>query len=236
MKLKKTLIILIMLLIVTGCSHKINETEAVHISNKIIKYINGKYDKKGLSSKEKNIFDDFVNSTKVENYVVNLSEIYTFDFNPANKLDSSNNDFVYEEEGDYKIKYSNINWIPHEDTSYATITINGENRVLYKTYVPIINEETKNNDNYTYIYDFTNDKKDRIDVHYKSLNSTGGVVISYKKGNNKLKEIVVRFDPEYNYKKENNNSSRAINVVSVFIAIIIGGALIYGIVTLMKKF
>lgn len=235
MKFKQIVIIIIVLLVMTGCSNKINETAAIHVSNKIIKYINGTYDKNGLNSNEKKIFDDFVDSMKEDNYILNLSEIYTFNLTATNEVDTSNNDFVFEEDGDYKIKYSNINWIPYEYGKYATININGEDRVLYKKYVPVINEETKDNEDYLYIYDFTNTKNDEIDVFYKSVNATGGALIKFKTEKNKLKEVIVRFDPEYNYQKEYNNSSKVKNIFSVFLIIIVSGILIFGIVYLLKK-
>ena len=235
MKTRRIIIVLLLLMVMTGCSSKINENEATNISNKIIDYIKGDYNTKRLSTKEKQIFKDFVNSTKEDNYVLNLDEVYTFDKNQLERTDSSNNEFVYEENGNYKIKYTDINWIPYEAGSYATINYNGQYRTLYKKYVPLLNEETKDNTEYLYIYDFTNVTDSEIDVYYKSLNLTGGVIVKFKTDKRNLKEIVVDFVPEYNYKNSNNKSSKFKNIFGIFVIIIIVGIFVIVITFLLRK-
>ena len=60
MKTRRIIIVLLLLMVMTGCSSKINENEATNISNKIIDYIKGDYNTKRLSTKEKQIFKDFL--------------------------------------------------------------------------------------------------------------------------------------------------------------------------------
>lgn len=235
MRIKGIIIVLVVLMSMTGCSNKINESEAFNISNKIVEYINGDFNTKGLSSREKQIFKDFIKSTKEDNYVINLDEIYTFEMSELDTLDSSNNGFVYEENGNYKIKYTNINWIPYEAGSYATINYNGQYRTLYKKYVPLLNEETKDNTEYLYVYDFTTTTDSGIEVYYKSVNLTGGLIVKFKTEKRNLKEIIVDFVPEYNYEISSNSNTKLRSILSVLIIILIVGVFVVIILFLLKR-
>lgn len=231
----KILSVLIVAVLMTGCTSNFTAKNAQNISYKIYEYIKGNYKTDGLSKEEKKIFDDFIESVKEDNYIVNLSEVYTFDMTDWHQLDDSNDEYVYEENGDYKIKYSDINWTKYEYGEYATIKVDGSYRVLYKGYVPLINEETKDSDNYLYILDFTNVDDNKIESYYKSLNGTGGMVIKYKLDGKKLNDIVVIFMPEYDVTHSETKPKVAKNIILVIVIISIVVGFAYGIIKFFRR-
>ena len=236
MKKIKLLCLLFIIIIMTGCSSGFTAKNAQNISYKIYEYIKNDYKPKGLSKEEKEIFDDFIESTKEENYVVNLSEVYTFDMTDWHQLNDSNNEYVYEENGDYKIKYSDIEWTQYEYGSYATIKFDESYHVLYKSYVPLLNEETKDNDNYLYILDFTNVESNKIESYYKSLNGVGGMIIRYNLDGKNLRDISVIFEPEYSGKKEEKKPKIAMNIIFAIVLLTMVAGFAYIIIKFMRRF
>lgn len=193
--MKKLLIPILMCLLLTGCSSKY---DLDRISNNILNmYSDIDYVDPKLTKKEKDLIVKFKNEQSYENLAVELNDY----FNEYNKTDNPDTYGVYEENGIYYIKYTDIVFDDltgdGNDTGYsymATIYCHGYEIYLDKEEVPILYYETKGNNKYKYAYIDKEVFDDEIDYHYKSYEDDSGLTIRYIKDNNKIIDIKLRYD------------------------------------------
>lgn len=242
MKKYRVLLIVLTLLICTGCqtNNELNNS-AKRISDKIVEKLQSDdVNIKKLTKKEKDIYNSFVESQKEENYIVNLSNIELNLMNNYYNSIPNSDEYVYQDGDEYKIKYSDIVWLDASSTQYTTIVIDGERYLLYKVQVPLFNEETKGLSSYQYVYDFSNDYGDYVEFYYKSLGrdesfaQSSGLIIRVDKPKHKIGNIELIYDNEYNPTKIENKSIGPI-ILKIVISIFIGIIIIFGAVKLMRK-
>lgn len=195
--IKLILMILFILIACSGCSN--SKKSAYKIANVIAKGINQeKPDTSKLNKNELRIYNEFRESQKKDNYVINLSKLNYYDVYHDIKLDNDSD--VYLEDGDYKIKYNDIIWYPKEDMPYFTPKL-GNNRVeVSKNLVPLYYEETKNV--YHFVYDYYKETSDGIEFYYHSIEELGGLVIKFDFKNNKINNINLVYDITYKYESK----------------------------------
>lgn len=242
MKEYKFLLIILFLFICTGCqtNNELNNS-AKRISDKIVENIQSDdVSLKKLTKKEKDIYNSFVESQKRENYIVNLNNVELNSMNDYYNTVPNSDEYVYKEEDGYKIKYSNIIWLKASGTQYTTLLIDGERKLLYKSQVPLFNEETKDLPYYQFVYDFSNDYGKYIEFYYKSLfrdesfAQNTGVIVRVFKQRHKISNIELIYDNEYNPTKIENKSIGP-TILKIVIGIFIGIIIVVGAVKLMRK-
>ena len=237
MKKYRILMLLLSLFLITGCSKKINITTqrvALNVSNKIVKYLkDGKTDTNNLNKNETLIYKDFIDS--YEDYSVNLDELVYYPLTDSyDYIDIS--DYIYEEDGKHLIKYEDIEFNENEDLGYFTPIINNKKVMVPKEYVPIIGEETKDSFYYTYVYDFSNIFEDRIEFYYKGITNSDGITVRVMVDNNKISDIYLVFDNEYNHEKEETKPSIAKDFIMIIVMITIVAGFAYIIVKFLRRF
>ena len=199
--MKNIKLVILVMFIILGCSgcNNSNKESAFKISNVIAKGIyQEKPDTSKLNKKELSIYKKFISDNKKENYVVNLSKLNYYNVNHDIKYDNDSD--VYLEDGDYKIKYTDIVWYPKEDMPYFTPKL-GNNRVeVSKNLVPIYYEETK--DIYHFVYDYYKETSNGIEFYYHSIEELGGLVIKFDFKNNKINDINLVYDITYKYESK----------------------------------
>ena len=242
MKKYRVLLILLFLFICTGCqtNNELNSS-AKRISDKIVEKLQSDdINLKKLSKKEKDIYNSFVESQKRENYIINLSNVDLDSMNDYYKSSPNSDAYVYEENGENKIKYADIDWLNVGGTEYTTLVVDGERKLLYRLKVPIFNEETKDSLFYRYVYDFSNDYGNYIEFYYQSLSrddsfaQSSGIIIKVDKTKHKIGNIEIIYDYEYNPSKIETKSIGP-TILKIVISIFIGIIIIVGAIKLMRK-
>lgn len=237
MKKYKILILLLSLFLITGCSKKINITtqrEALNVSNKIVKYIKtGKLDVKNLNRDESNIYKNFIDA--YDDYTINLNELVYYPFTDSYEYEDIS-DYIYEEDGKTLIKYDDIEFVEGDDLGYFTPIIDGKKVMVPREYVPIIGEETKDSYYYTYTYDFSNIFEDRIEFYYKGITDSNGLTVKVMVNKNKIEDIYLVFDNEYNHEKIETKPSIAKNFIMVIVMLTIVVGFAYIIIKFLRHF
>lgn len=196
MKKRYILILLILILSLTGCG-KVDLKGAYKITDRLTRSLQEKTpDLSMLNSDEKKIYDKIIEENKEENLVLNLSRIKGEEPNTElDEIDTSNDDRVYKENGDYKIKYTDINWMDTDDTEYFMVTINGEVREFYKYLVPILYEDTHDKPFYSYRYRNSKKDGDYTYFYYESIGGFGG--LTYQVNNKNVEDMTMIYTRDY---------------------------------------
>lgn len=228
MKKFRILILIIAILFMCGCERE-DLNSAYKITDRIVDSLqNSNPDLSSLNKKEKKIYQNIMDANKEENYVVDLSKIKTYEPNTEiDEIDTSNDDFVYEEDGDLKIKYTNINWYETDETEYFMVNIDGETREIYKDLVPILYDDTSGKINYTYKYMNYKRDKDYTYFYYKSLTNFGG--LTFVVNNRNIEDMTLVYSYSYDGEEIKNDNTTAKLVEALVIVIIIFAVLFVGI-------
>ena len=187
MKIKKTIIILLMLLLLCGCKSKVI-TSTDKISKLIIEmHKNNEVDLSKLSNNELEIFNKFVEEQKKENKIVNISENVIF--SEESYTTNSNTYGIYTNNNLYYIKYNDIKWKTINGETVFIVDINNQEDTIKKELLPVLYDDTKDNDKYTYIHEKTTKDKDAIKYYYKSLYDSSSLIIKYNLIDEKINSI-----------------------------------------------
>lgn len=207
---------------------------ADNISPKIIKAHNQEnVDISNLSKKEKALFDDFMFSQKKENKVINISECVNFSVDSYSEYDTPR---MYYDNGEYFIKYTDINWEKVEGDYRASIDLNRKGSALFKSLVPILYEETHDNPKYLYRYYAKKISDKHLDYYYKSISDNSGLIIRYHLSKKKINNISLIYQDLFYYVGDEENSKSSSISFSIFLAITFAGLFIAGVIFLFKKF
>ena len=220
----KVLFLILVIITLTACkSNKVNIAD--HISPLIIKYhYNNNVDTSKLSRKEKKLFDKFIESQKITNKVINISEEVIF---PEESFDArENTKGIYKDGNNYYIKFRDLVWESYEDDYKSSIVLDNKGTLIFRSLFPVLYDETK--DNIIYKYRFYNKViyEDHMDYHYKSLGDKSGLIIRYHLDkDNDIKDILLLYQelfyyPGQNTKKEKNVADKALLFTVIGIAII----------------
>lgn len=240
----KILILLCSLFLITGCtSTNINSTKKM--DSVLLEYIKtGEIDYDKLNKKEEKLINDFIESEKEENKIVNLSS-----YSNLSDIDNSGNPTtfgVYEKDGNYYINYSDLEFMQNTESELiedldnyiyeeAIVYYDGKVVSLIKDYVPLIPTDTSNHLRYNYAYRGTATYEDAIVSYYNSLHDDTGMKIIYHLKNNKITDIDIEFnmtDTLYMVENTSNNNVSIVTILLISIAII---GLVVGIVLIKVK-
>lgn len=235
MKKSKLLILFIILFTISGCSSLKGETKrAYHISSKLIEYMhNDKVDTKSLTNYEREIFDKVIEENKYENATINISELGIIGLESYKEEDTSPE--IYKENGDYKIKYSDIYFKEFNGEYVGFYSLNHKEVAIFKSLNPILYDDT-NNSNYYFYYDFYKVYDDKIEFYYKNLANKGGLTIRFKINNKKISDVYFVYEDIYAHvdqKKGLVNNKILFRIIFGFFAII---GVSYILVMLYNKF
>ena len=235
MKKGYILVLLLIIILMTGCSRISSNTQrnVINISSKIIKYIHsGELNEDGLTRKEKKILTNFIDS--YADFEVNLDEVKSSDLDEYSTIKDVSN-YIYEKDGNHFIKYSDIEWIDGDDMGYFTPTIDGKTVKINREYVPIIGDETVGSSYYTFMYDHIYTQKNKIDVYYKGMSMGNGLIIRYYIKNNKIKNIYLIFDNVYKQEEQVKKASSFSKILIILAIIVIVAGLVYLILSILKR-
>lgn len=226
----KPIVLLLIIVILTGCSSKTDMTD--NLANKIIDaHKNSTVDTTNMSKEEQRLFYKFLDSEVLENKIVNISE--NIEFSDQSYTDAQDTYGLYEENGNYYIKYTDIKWEQVENDYRATISLNHEESALFKSLIPILYDDTHDKDKYNYIYMNKNKTKEYLDYYYKSITDGSGLIIRFYFIKNKIEKISTIYQDIYN-KPEDITDATNITLQTI-ILIVISIIVIGSIVIIYKK-
>lgn len=243
--MKKSILLILLLIISSitcGCTSNLSSAEKMDdIVLSLLK--NKNYIASGLNNNEIILIDEFIKKEKYSNKIVNLNSLSKYSDLSYTKHDNSNG--VYEEDGIFYIKYSDILFekiVDSEitnnsnDINYYATTIYFNNRELNitKDIIPILFEDTKDNIKYTYTYRGTSTYSDAIVSYYNSVYDDTGMQIVFSLKNKKISSINIVYDVSnniYNIKNIDSINLFGVNVVIIGILLI----LTFGILLISKK-
>lgn len=222
-RILSVLLLIIISLSLTACKSDRVST-ADHISPLIIEYhYNKNVNTKGLSIKEKKLFNNFIESQKITNKVINISE--AVGFSEEGIEDGENTAGIYKENDKYYIKYTDLVWESVGNDYKSHLVLNNLGTLIFRSQFPILYDETKDNLIYRYRYYNKNLYDDHIDYHYKSLGNSSGLIIRYHNNKNgTVKSISLIYQdlfyyPKVEKKKETPVATKALlySVIGIFI-------------------
>ena len=201
------IIILIICLLLTCSCKKDMVTMTEKLANKIVDaHKSSTVDTTDMNKEEQRLFYTFLDSQILENKIINISE--NIEFSDQSDTQAPNTNGLYEENGDYYIKYTDIKWEQVENDYRATISLNNKEAGLFKSLVPILYDDTYNNDKYNYIYMNKNKTDNSLEYYYKSITDGSGLIIRFYLNKNKISKIStiyqdIYYEPEITNKKSN---------------------------------
>lgn len=229
MKKIKLLLLIFAIFSLTACKSD-RVTIADHLSPLIIEYhYNNDVSTKGLSKKEKRLFNDFIDSQKLNNKIVNISEAVGFS---EESYESGNNTAgIYKEGNEYFIKYTDLVWEAIDDDFKSYIVLDHKGTLIFRSQFPVLFDETKDKLIYRYRYHNKNIYDEYIDYYYKSIGDDSGLIIRYhndKKGN--VKSISLIYQELFYY---NGNSVKEENVTRKALIFTIVGIILTAVIVVI---
>lgn len=242
--MKKNILLILLLgisLMLCGCTSNVDSADKM--DNVVLSLLRNKtYETKGLSKHEISLIEDFITKEKIENKIINLNSLSAYsDLDYENHADSKG---VYEENGIYYIRYSDIVFeeindsgdSPEDYIYYATtIYYNGRILNISKDVIPVLYDDTANNSKYMYTYRGTATYNNAIVSYYNSLYDDSGMRIIFNLKSNKITSIDIEYDVSnsvYEIEDKTTTSSKTGNLLFIIsIVIILTVALIF----LIKK-
>ena len=196
--MRKILILLLAVFCLTGCSDKRQMKE---FSNLILESHRSKnVDTSGLNHKNSLIFKEFLDKQSIENKVINLSNLSMFGGEDFSTGEEDSED-VYFENGNYYIKYTDLDFVKVSDLEIATVIAGGYEVEIFKDLVPILYTETDNS-KYNYRYMGSRENDDFVNYYYRSYKDGSMLTIKYKLKDDKISNIDLIYDYAFSVDEE----------------------------------
>ena len=225
MKNIKVVLLIVLALTLTACKSD-RVSIADHISPLIIKYHYDKdVDTSRLSKKEKKLFNAFIESQKINNKIINISEAVIF--SEESYEEGNNTKGIYQNGDEYFIKFTDLVWESVDDDYKSHLVLNHMGTLIFRSLFPVLYDETKDNVIYRYRYYNKSLYDDHIDYFYKSIGDKSGLIIRYhndQKGN--VKSISLIYQELFSYygnseQKEDNVVNKALVLSAVGLIIVV---------------
>lgn len=186
--------IIILLIFTTGCQKNNNELDKM--SEAIINYhFDYHYKVSNLSQDNSQMLDKFKEKERKQNKIINITKLDVF--SDDMKTPEPDSPGVYKKDGNYYIKYSDIDFKKVNDTDYiATLNVNGYMINLSKSNFPILFEETRSI-NYKYRFMKKENKNNLVKYYYRSYGNGSMLTIEYKIDNKKVSDVNLIYDDYY---------------------------------------
>ncbi len=227
MKIYKILLLCFIPFILTACkSDRVNIAD--HISPLIIEYHQNKdVSTKLLSRTEKKLFEEFIESQKITNKIINISEAVGFSQESYEAGENTNG--IYKEGEDYFIKYTDLTWESIDDDYKCPIVLNHMGTLIFRSQFPVLYDETKDNINYRYRFYKKNIYDDHLDYYYKSIGNDSGLIIRYHNNSKgKVQSISLIYQELFFYSdntnqdKHNESGITKLIVIGLVILFVVG--------------
>lgn len=233
-KIIKLLIFITIIFTITGCSNKYNIKK---LNNNVLQmFYDYNYVDESLNNKEKSLINKFKEEQDSNNLVIELNSYFI----DSNKTTEKDTDGVWEENGIYYIKYSDLDFeevdINSVDIGYshrAYIVCNGYNIEIIKESITILYQDTKDSDDYKYAYLGSIKNDGETDEYFQSYYNSTGLIIRYIYDGNNITDIKLTYEPYTSYVKQSTTDNNLLLKVVYTITLSIG--LIIALIFIIKK-
>jgi len=212
--MKKIIGVILIILFISGCSKKHDFDK---MSDVIINFhSNLNYDISDMSESDIKLLNDFKASEATDNKVINLSKLPMFnDYFDTTEEDTEG---VYENNGEYYIKYKDINFKSINNEYIAVINAGGKELEVNKKDYPILYYDT-NNDNYKYKFIKKEKTDNEINYYYRSYKNSSMLTINYLLEDEVKINLI--YSKYFNLEEDNQKNSNFMEVIFVSIVFII---------------
>lgn len=232
--MKKKLIIVFLILIVTGCTN--NLEKQTDVLAETIKNLNYNYDTdlSKLNQNNKDLINIYLKDELVGNKEIILSklELYPND----SYTEEENSKTVYIKDDKYYVKYRDLNFLKYDDDNYyANLVINHNIVTLPKAIYPLLGADTNQNINYKYRFIEKSITNNRAIYSYSSYGNGSGMQIEFTLNKNKVSNIKVSYTNYVVSFSGDTEKKQSNSWIELLVMLIVAGLLIYGGLYFYKK-
>lgn len=226
--MKKFLIILIIMSLLTGCGIKKNNEYYKNVSDTVISfYRSSNYKKSDFSSNDVKVLNEYLSTLTHKNQEIDITKFVN---EATTKTNEKNTKGVYTRDNKWFIKYEDLKFESHNDIEpYAVINCEGKTFTLFSSLFYPDYDDTRKNRVYNYVYVGSQIEKNIRKYAYRSSYDGSGVIVLLELKN---KDIVNIFTIYENVNKfvssdNTNNNSGALRIIIILFIVIAGVFSIY---------
>lgn len=226
--MKKILILLITILLLTGCGVTKNDEYYKKVSDTVVSfYRNSNYNKSDFSSNDTKVIESYLSTLTHINQEIDITKHVDESTTKTNEKDTAG---VYKKSGKWFIKYKDLNFISSNDIEpYAVINCDGKTFTLFSSLFYPDYKETKSNRVYSYVYVGSQIKKNNKKYAYRSSYDGSGLIVELELKNNDLVNINISYQSVNDFAPSNtvNNGSVVLRIIIIIFIVFAGVLMVY---------
>ncbi|MGN1269210.1 MAG: hypothetical protein ACI4U0_06970 [Candidatus Aphodocola sp.] len=226
--MKKSLILLIVMSLLTGCGITKNDEYYKNVSDTVVSfYRNSNYKKSDFSSNDADVIEKYLSTLTHENQEIDITEYVNE--STAKTLENDTKG-VYKKNNKWFIKYNDLKFVTDSDIdTYAVVNCNSKTFTLFSSLFYPKYEETKNNRVYNYVYLGSQIEKNTKKYAYRSSYDGSGLIVTLELKNKDIVNINTSYENVKNFVSSNNlnNGSNALRFIIIIFIVIVGVFSIY---------
>lgn len=226
--MKKSLILLIVMSLLTGCGITKNDEYYKNVSDTVVSfYRNSNYKKSDFSSNDADVIEKYLSTLTHENQEIDITEYVNE--STAKTLENDTKG-VYKKNNKWFIKYNDLKFVTDSDIdTYAVVNCNSKTFTLFSSLFYPKYEETKNNRVYNYVYLGSQIEKNTKKYAYRSSYDGSGLIVTLELKNKDIVNINTSYENVKNFVSSNNlnNGSNALRFIIIIFIVIVGVFSVY---------
>lgn len=224
--MKKVLMILLTILLLTGCNK--DDEYYKKVSDTVVSfYRSSNYKRSDFSSKDANALDKYLSNLTHKNQEIDITKYVNESIVETTK---SNTRGIYTKGNNWFIKYDDLKFVSNNDIEpYAVINCNGKTFTLSSSMFYPDYSETKSNRLYSYVYVGEKIEDDSRKYAYRSSYDGSGLIVNLELNGNDISNINTNFENVNNFVSTNNSSDTGgiFRIVFIILIIVAGSFSIY---------
>ena len=226
--MKKSLILLIVMSLLTGCGITKNDEYYKNVSDTVVSfYRNSNYKKSDFSSNDADVIEKYLSTLTHENQEIDITEYVNESTTKTLENDTKG---VYKKNNKWFIKYNDLKFVTDSDIdTYTVVNCNSKTFTLFSSLFYPKYEETKNNRVYNYVYLGSQIEKNTKKYAYRSSYDGSGLIVTLELKNKDIVNINTSYENVKNFVSSNNlnNVSNALRFIIIIFIVIVGVFSIY---------
>ena len=226
--MKKSLILLIVMSLLTGCGITKNDEYYKNVSDTVVSfYRNSNYKKSDFSSNDADVIEKYLSTLTHENQEIDITEYVNESTTKTLENDTKG---VYKKNNKWFIKYNDLKFVTDSDIdTYAVVNCNSKTFTLFSSLFYPKYEETKNNRVYNYVYLGSQIEKNTKKYAYRSSYDGSSLIVTLELKNKDIVNINTSYENVKNFVSSNNlnNGSNALRFIIIIFIVIVGVFSIY---------
>lgn len=191
--MKKLLILLIVMSLLTGCGITKNDEYYKNVSDTVVSfYRNSNYKKSDFSSNDADVIEKYLSTLTHENQEIDITEYVNESTTKTLENDTKG---VYKKNNKWFIKYNDLKFVTDSDIdTYAVVNCNGKTFTLFSSLFYPDYRETKSNRVYNYVYIGSQIEKYTKKYAYRSSYDGSGLIVTLELKNKDIVDINTSYE------------------------------------------